>query len=531
LVGGEAETLLHTATRPGQAQLGVGDCVTTGAVSVSFTPLAAFSAQLHVHGSLSEGTGTMRGFSDNAHLDGLDLLWWTDHDVLYHKNPDISLRKIDWENGQLEGEMPGSSALRPQSWVVRDLGGPLEDAGLSVDTIAAATGVYGLRAVVREGVAGVDASRRWRIHARNLTSIRGTLGGVQLAFRVRREHADRAQLRIVVPLSTADDGEGEAGSTTARRIIFYDGELDTPRDQGDLYVPMETRPKVWTEVRADISALAAAEWPEAERDLSARFFDIELTGRIGATAAWDLDDFRMSQRVAGDALREAQRGFLDEIADAQGVSTRSWVGAELSGFGEPHLNAFGSDGLLLDYDRAANWGPADAVAEIHDQGGIVSFNHMFGVGMAAFSEAERAEMVDDQLALLSATNVYGADLLEVGYRRRGGLTDDYLQVWDGLSIGGHYVTGIGTSDVHNGPAWESSANNFVTWIAAGELEEAALLWNLRRGAAWFGDPREFPEGEVLVSVEVPAVGASQGQVVVGRQLPTEVVFSANVLKA
>ncbi len=524
LQGGEASTRLHSATRPGRVWVGSPDCALAQQVELVFTPLAAWSAQLHIHGSLSEGTGTMRGFSRAADEDGLDLLWWTDHDLLYHNNPDLSLSTLDWEEGGLSGTIAGTAALGPSEWTVSDLGG-LERAELVVNPFAAARGGYGLRAsVTGEDLRSPD-TRRWRIHAKNLSSAHGTLGGVQISFKVRRQMALGAQLRVVVPLSS---NGGRAGAE--RRIVFHDGDT-RERDTADtLWVAIGGGSGEWTEVVADISALADANWPDDERDLSAGLVDVELAANPGGRGAWDLDDFRFSQRVVGDDLRDAQRDLLDEYAAANGIDTRSWVGAELSGFGEPHLNAFGSDTLLFDYDRPAGWGPADAVAEVHASGGLVSYNHMFGVEMEAFTDAERAELVHDQVELLAANNRFGVDLLEVGYRHRGGLIGDFLEVWDALSIRGLYTTGIGTSDVHNDTSWATTANNFVTWVAAAELDEAELLWNLRRGAAWFGDPRKFREGEVSVSVLVPAAGASQGQVVVGMQGPAQVTFAASELE-
>lgn len=523
LVGGEALAVLHSATRPGRPWLSSPDCALLGQLEVTFTPLSAWSVQLHIHGSLSEGTGTMRGFSRYAHEDGLDLLWWTDHDVLYHTNPDLSLSGVDWEEGQLSGVITGTPALGPSEWVVKDLGGSAA-ASLAVDTFAASQGRYGLRAALDRNESGSPEAHRWRIRAKNLTSMRGTLGGLQLAFSVRRQVVSNAQLRVVVPLSS--NGEGD---TTERRIVFYDGSTDEESTADTLWVEMGASSGGWHEVVADISALADATWPDDERDLSAAFVDIEIGADPAGGGIWHLDDLQFSQRVVGEDLREAQRELLEDYASSSGIDTRSWVGAELSGFGVPHLNAFGSEAVLLDYDRPAGWGPADAVAEVQAAGGLVAYNHMFGVEMNSLSEELRAELVHEQIDYLRATDALGVDLLEVGYRHRGGLIDDFLEVWDALSMDGVYLTGIGTSDVHNDLSWERTSNNFVTWVSAVALEEQDMLWNLRRGAAWFGDPDKFPDGEVVVDVEVPAVGATQGQVVVGLQGPVEVTFAASEL--
>ncbi len=48
--------------------------------------LKPYSVQMHLHGSMSEGTGSMRGANVQAKKVGIDVLWWTDHDwrIAYH---------------------------------------------------------------------------------------------------------------------------------------------------------------------------------------------------------------------------------------------------------------------------------------------------------------------------------------------------------------------------------------------------------------------------------------------------------------
>ena len=52
--------------------------------------LKAVSVQMHLHGSMSEGTGSMRGANVQAKKLNLDVLWWTDHDwrIAYHTYAD-----------------------------------------------------------------------------------------------------------------------------------------------------------------------------------------------------------------------------------------------------------------------------------------------------------------------------------------------------------------------------------------------------------------------------------------------------------
>lgn len=397
LANGRTTTVLHSATREGLAWVHAPGCMLRRQVSIHFTPLLGWSAQLHVHGSISEGSGTMRGFSGNAHEDGLDLLWWTDHDLLYHQNPDLGMSRIDWESGELSGMILGTPALGPASWSVLDEGGTAR-ATLAVTEFAAQRGRYGLLASANGENAGGTEAHLWTVHANNLTSHRPTLGGVQLSFAVRGLEADGAQLRLVVSLSDGPrDGDGN------RRIVFFDGQTDEVDAHDTLWVPMDVVPGRWTTVSADISALADAQWPEYAGDLSAELLGIEIGVQPGGRGSWNLDDIQIRQRTSGEALRHAQADLLERIAVEDGISTRSWVGTEVSGFREPHLNAFGSDVALFDYEGPADWGPADAVADVQAAGGLVAYNHMFGVDMEGYSAELRAELVAEQITWLGPT--------------------------------------------------------------------------------------------------------------------------------
>lgn len=110
LRGGLAVAELRAASWPGDVQLTAPRCQVDTAAPLRFEPLQAVSAQLHLHGSLSEGTGTMREFNADAAAAGLDLLWWTDHDFIFREHAELDLETIDWENGATSGELPGTPA-------------------------------------------------------------------------------------------------------------------------------------------------------------------------------------------------------------------------------------------------------------------------------------------------------------------------------------------------------------------------------------------------------------------------------------
>ena len=66
--------------------------------------LHPYSVQMHLHGSMSEGSGSMRGANVQAKKIGLDVLWWTDHDwrMAYHTYAD----GYDFEADGLSADRP-----------------------------------------------------------------------------------------------------------------------------------------------------------------------------------------------------------------------------------------------------------------------------------------------------------------------------------------------------------------------------------------------------------------------------------------
>lgn len=205
---------------------------------------------------------------------------------------------------------------------------------------------------------------------RHIWQQRPTLAGLQLSFRVRRNAmAGTATFAVVANLS----GAGEGG----RAIHFYDGLADSSAGSDELWVPMGARTGEWVEVVVDVSALADATWPEQERDLSTSMFTLALSAEEGAEGSWDIDSVEFRQALRGQALLDAQRGFLAELEGAGGPA--NLVGQEITGLSEGHINAFGSNVPLPDYPGLT--GGLDELVEVaHAHGGIVAFNHLFGVG-------------------------------------------------------------------------------------------------------------------------------------------------------
>lgn len=479
----------------------------------------AWSVQLHIHGSLSEGTGSMSHQIDQAREHGLDVLWWTDHDYYLQPGGALLVDGFDFDSGGLAVEQafwPVGSRLSVE-WEAID-GDALHPLS-SVGGEAAAAGAAGWRLEL-PSTPFDDAwqSRRWRLGTRPAVNYRPLLGEVRLTFRVRPLYAASpdAELRVCTPLSEVVGG-------VQNRVCLVHGTLDaTLLDDGvDVSLPIDAEPGVFTEISLDLSELARERYPDLGEDQHAEFIDVEVRARSGGRASYDVDEFRFEQDVTGQDLMDAQRAF---VAGRTAPEVEQLVGQEVSlTGGGSHLGAFGSDVPVLSYADLGDGGTPEAVAFIHDHGGLVAWNHLFGFNFGlTLNASERAEAVDAATQDLLATSVHGADMLEVGYREREAPLQDFLTVWDSLSVEGVIVTGIGSSDLHAPMEWPSWLNNFVTWVVADAPEEPLLLEGLGKGEAFFGDPHLYEGGDAWLSLGT-GDGARMGQVVAGAAGPVDVI--------
>jgi hypothetical protein len=230
----------------------------------------------------------------------------------------------------------------------------------------------------------------------------------------------------------------------------------------------------------------------------------------------------------GSELKALQADYLEGLK----AEPTQHIGVELSRIDVfPHMNAFGSDVPLISQNEMFGWDGATQVSWAQGYGGVVSCNHMFGMAGSAFSDDERAEEVEDQIELLTAESAFGCDLIEIGYRERGGLLEDFLAVWDALSAERIWITGLGTSDLHDTLDYAETLNNFVTWVPSASASESDISWSLVRGMAWFGDPTFFTEAHVDVRFQAPDVQATMGQVAAGGLGTQTVEFAISPVEA
>ncbi len=498
----------------------------------------AWSVQLHLHGSFSEGMGSLDSHGFEASDVGADVLWWSDHDFritsyrhVAHLGFEAWTEPLDrgeaWAGRAIEGEGAGHGAARVKG-VSREAFESLATGSAEITAERAEEGEHSLRVRARSDAPGFQA------HVYGLEADRG-LFKRPLASRVTVElsvwpEAGTADARPMVVAVLSEHAPHEDVPFGVYRIYYVmDDERTEPWREGPtLYVPLRLRPSQWNRLSLPVTDDAVRGFPRIHgEDNSLAQIALGVEVRRGAEGAALFDRLRIRQEISGPRAFDEQRRLIAAVG-AGYPKLEQLQGVEIS-YGGQHLNELSVDTQLLDYDallggtedarrdgrglgeRVRDRLAHSAVAAAHARGGLVSYNHMYGTGMEG-AEAKRTR--EETLERLLATRAYGADLLEVGYRDRGGHSlDDHLWVWDRLAAQGLHLVGTGVSDSHGGDdqRWRTGKNNFLSWIYAPSPSKADLIEGLRAGRVFFGDlvrfhgtldltaPRGFRMGQIVLS--------------------------------
>jgi hypothetical protein len=478
----------------------------------------------------------MRGHHAAAQALGgaVDVLWWTDHDwrIAGHSAVD----GFDFESGLTEVER-APAPLSAAQWDGREPmpawasgGDALPDEGLE----AVEKGWRRVRVAGRPFRALFEISERearsgrqslhislegegaqWEASALQLETSRrrhvaSLASGVKLRLSVLPALLDgdarlilRAQLSQQPPdeqvaidyvIRRAAPGGGEPPAARIVQQAGAEGERGARRALID--VPAE--PGVWNDLVFDLSADAIA---HQLGGIDNSLVEILLIAQARGRGRLDLyvDTFAIEREQLGPALFAEEKRLASSL-EQDGIVHH--VGQEISY--AAHLNAYGAEVPLADSrTHPHGYTPAQAVALAHRHGGVVSLNHLFGVGTRMISHRfpRTRAAFDATVTRLIEDRAYGVDLLEVGYRSRGHGLDGFVELWDRLASAGIRLTGVGVSDSHdNDVGWARGPNNFITWVLARSAAQADLLNGLRAGRAFFGDPTRF-DGRLDIEVE------------------------------
>lgn len=477
----------------------------------------SFSVQLHTHGPLSEGSGSMEWHHSFARDLGVDAIWWTDHDWrVVASNHTV---RFDFENTtyiasedlfqEPDEASPGDFRLLERYTFL-----PGDYRKAVVDTLAY-EGTHSLLLALQDAT-GTPLPKT--LDVRQTGSRKQNMYSLahrpRIRFALFPEILDPATDRFVLNL-TLSERQG-----SRHRLRYVVGSMT---DEPAYSIPLSYVLGQWNTYEVDPLADAVAIWTAGGEDslraADNSLFEIRLQLRTqsggGPQVFFDDLQYEPDPAADGDAMlawTQAEGDYLESLEPG----TEHFVGSEISRYrAQPHMNSYTPGPFLVDYSGT---GYADslyyAVDQIHAVGGIVSYNHPWGTGVygdLSESQESKEQRIEWMTGVLVGNRMYEADLLEVGYRWRHGIqVDGHLSLWDALLATETFVTGIGTTDshgtipFHGWAPWAPSGafeNNFVTWVWSPQLTEIDLIEALDSGRAWFGDPWIWQGGLDLMTTD------------------------------
>ena len=480
--------------------------------------LAPIGMAMHIHASFSEGKGSMEAQLAEAKANGVDVLWWTEHDwrmsahryrrvvhfdALTESEDGMALTWVSAKSGTLS-QSSGAIVASPASSLDPNAG-----ASLRITATGSGTGF---------------AYNRYRADAskarQNLSAL---LGGQTIAIEVfPQQIGPDAFMEIQVVTSRRPAKGGRKAGLYTLSYRFGGGAPAGSRQASGLtgIVTLAATKNQWNSVVLSPADDLSAIWPDTDgRDASLVDLYVGVGSRLGAAAAGCFDYLRFSRTVAGNQPLDAQAKIMAGYAAAF-PSVRQHAGLEVSLYPQ-HVNWYGGTVSLPDYGTLPiSLAPSDTatrqfITNIHAAGGLASFNHPFGVepGGSPLPVSDQEAARRKVASKLIGNRAFGADLLEAGYRQRGGVTiERHISVWDACSRNAIFLTGNGVSDNHTGQGWASETNNFLTWAWAAGATESDLVTALHVGSCFFGDTRRFSGTlDLVVDQTCPMGSASVSQ--------------------
>lgn len=456
-----------------------------GPLSSSGAPL---SMAMHIHASFSEGIASMEAHLRQAQNAGIDVVWWSEHDIrmsaLDYRQAVHFDALTEWENGTKWTWKPVTSGSLASSSgaIVTQPVSPGDDHPPGAMHLAA-TGATDKVAV--RGFNGTASNSLFR------TSLDGQILEIDV-FPTAVGTRSYLEVQVVTSYRPARGGIPAGNYQLSYRVGGYQAPGTRTRNGRTGVVTHAAPLDTWTTLRLNPAEDLAAIFSGVDgRDAAS--FGILLravsTRRTKAEGYFDNLRFRR-QRNSGDLPLQTQAELMG-LYRPQFPGVTQHQGLEMSGT-QNHIGRYGGALSLPDYESNA-YTSQSLVALTHDAGGIASYNHPFGShGGAAGTEAEQESRRREVAGQLISTRALGCDILEVGYRLRSGVNlARHAAVWDSCSRNAIFLTGTGVSDDHTGTDWLGQKLNFVTWSWADDPSEQALVSALQGGRSYFGDPALF----------------------------------------
>jgi hypothetical protein len=467
----------------------------------------AFSMAMHVHSSFSEQNGSMQAQLFQAATNSIDVLWWTDHDQrmdgldyrdvvhftsLTNEHPAPGQgRAWHWqkvESGPLSRKSGGGIVSTPYSPNDPVPFGSLHLAAQSTGSAAASYGYYADSKPAawnyRDNLTGQS------LNIDVLLESGWTKGYLELFIATSYHEASGGRPAGVyalsyrfVPPGTAAAGPGAHGLKGVITIPV------TPSGRDPWYTATITPCD-------DIASL----WPDLDyRDFGLWGLTLNAVSTGDAVAGY-FDYLRFNRSISGEAFLQQQEHMGSFLAP-QYPSVVQQLGLEVS-WVPPHVNWFGPNVVIPDYGKTTphTWTKYlqdTLVPQVHNAGGLVSYNHPFGFGYGRAQSQQKQDqrlrrLAKELLPTASAPAVLGSDLLEVGYPLRAGVDlAHHVALWDIMSRNAVFLTGNGANDDHYGKDWLEIPNNWFTSAWAPSTKMPDLLAALAAGRAWCASMSDF----------------------------------------
>ncbi|MQA85780.1 MAG: hypothetical protein GEV03_14455 [Streptosporangiales bacterium] len=450
----------------------------------SASALDPITMAMHLHGSFSEGAGSMEAHLSEARRLGVDVLWWTDHDFRVAAH---GYRKAVRFDGPEEYE--GSLWWR---WEERR-GGPLGPAkGTFVDDPHSPDEPGRALRLSAKGTAEDWGELTFLGSAWNRTYTT-SVADTSLELDVLVESVGtNAEFLTELVLSHHPAAADRPAGQYRLRYVLNGAASRSRRAEGLLGVVELPAPRGrWHRLTLPLVEDLRALWPDmVAEDNALTEVRLAVRARRGATARAVADRlrFRRGGRDGDGGLalhRETIRRLAERFPDQ-----RQCESLEVSLV--RHLNWFGETVTMPDFD-----GPpvkdnsvaaaAEMVRLIHRNGGLASYNHPLPGGADAGGRLGRH---------LVETRALGCEIVEIGCGQNLG---SLLQAFDISARNAVFFTATGVTDDHSGLDWLRQDANYLTGVWARSARIPDLLDALRAGRAWFVDPLGW-RGELDLSV-------------------------------
>jgi hypothetical protein len=445
----------------------------------------------HIHGSGSEGDGSLDSHFAQAVGLGFDAVCPTDHDW-----------RIVFRNYRRDYHFAGVSESGPDggTWDLRTAqSGPLasgsvaEITPLSCPLDPAPVGEKGTLHLVAHAAGRTEAGYTVTVSSNGATqNYHGTVEGRTPTIAVLPlEATPHAWMGVEFSLSR-DSHNGLKSilyrlrpDLVRRRVAVSGGKatIDVPVTLGQ-----------WNTVTFDLLSDVAACWPSIVAEDTA-FYRIQLlaSAKNKATVDGHFAYLHIDYDPRYDGLAAYERVLDRTSASYPGVLRL--YGLEHSV--DVHVGQYGGrpfiypypDGPLV-HPRLGDLVALDQVRHIQAHGGVATANHPWGTSQS-ITTVNRASSLARRKQQFLRLQAYGADGIEV-YDARGGMDlAGHLSLLWMLWSNGVFITPLGVSDDHSGRNWLTQRNRFymVPWGAT--VSRAGVQAAIRNGRMCVGRLGDF----------------------------------------